>query len=89
MEAMAAARPIVATSVGGTPELLRGRGILVPPSDSLALSAAIERLLADPGHAAALGQQAQAWSRAHLRLDQMVDQHIRIYSDLLEPRCAG
>jgi glycosyltransferase involved in cell wall biosynthesis len=89
MEAMAAARPIVATHVGGTPELLCGRGILVPPSDSLALSAAIEQLLADPDHAAVLGERAQAWCRAHLRMDQMIDKHIRIYSDLLEPPCAG
>lgn len=89
MEAMAAARPIVATQVGGTPELIRGRGLLVPPSDSLALSAAIERLLADPEQAAVLGERARAWSRAHLGMDQMIDKHVRIYSDLLEPPCAG
>ena len=89
MEAMAAGRPIVATDVGGTPELLRDRGMLVPPGDPPALAAAIEQLLADPARAAALGQRARAWSRAHLRLDQMVDEHVRIYSDLLEPRCAG
>ncbi len=89
MEAMAAGRPIVATDVGGTPELLRDRGMLVPPGDPPALAAAIEQLLADPARAAALGQRARAWSRAHLRQDQMVDEHARIYSDLLEPRCAG
>jgi L-malate glycosyltransferase len=89
MEAMAAGRPIVATDVGGTPELLRDRGMLVPPGDPLALAAAIEQLLADPAYAAILGQRARAWSSAHLRMDQMVDQHIRIYSDLLEPRCVG
>ena len=89
MEAMAAGRPIVATGVGGTPELLRDRGMLVPPGDPPALAAAIEQLLADPARAAALGQRARAWSLAHLRQDQMVDEHVRIYSDLLEPRCAG
>jgi glycosyltransferase involved in cell wall biosynthesis len=89
MEAMAAGRPIVATDVGGTPELLRDRGMLVPPGDPPALAAAIEQLLANPAHAAALGQRARAWSRAHLRLDQMVDQHVRIYSELLGRQCAG
>jgi L-malate glycosyltransferase len=89
MEAMAAGRPVVATSVGGTPELLRDRGVLVPARDPAALAAAVERLLADPEYAAALGQRARDWSRSHLRMDHMVDQHIRIYSDLLEPRCAG
>jgi glycosyltransferase involved in cell wall biosynthesis len=89
MEAMAAGRPVVATSVGGTPELLRDRGMLVPPREPAAFAAAVERLLADPAYAATLGQRARDWSRAHLRMDHMVDQHIRIYSDLLEPRCAG
>lgn len=83
MEAMAAGRPIVATDVGGTPELLRGRGLLVPPGDPLALAAAIEHLLADPGHAAALGECARAWSREHLRLEDMVDRHVRLYAGLL------
>ena len=89
MEAMAAGRPVVATSVGGTPELLGDRGVLVPPQEPAALAAAIERLLADPACAATLGRRARDWSRAHLRVDHMVNQHIRIYSDLLETRCAG
>lgn len=89
MEAMAAGRPIVATDVGGTPELLRERGMLVPPGDPPALAAAIEELLADPARAATLGQRARAWSRAHLPLDRMVDQHVCIYSDLLARQCAG
>jgi L-malate glycosyltransferase len=89
MEAMAAARPIVATNVGGTPELLSGRGQLVPPSDSLALSAAIEQLLANPRQAAILGERARAWSGTHLQADRMIDEHVRIYSGLLEPPCAG
>jgi glycosyltransferase involved in cell wall biosynthesis len=79
----------VATRVGGTPELLSDRGMLVPPGNAPALAAAIEDLLADPAHAALLGKRARAWSRSHLRMDQMVDQHIRIYSDLLEPQCVG
>jgi glycosyltransferase involved in cell wall biosynthesis len=89
MEAMAAGRAIVATDVGGTPELLHGRGILVPPADPVALAAAIEALLSDPAYAARLGAQARCWSRAHLGADRMVEEHIRIYSGLLERRCAG
>ena len=89
MEAMAAGRPVVATAVGGTPELLRDRGILVPPGDPAALASAIDALLADPGRSAALGAAARRWSRAHLTADAMVDEHVRIYSDLLKLRCAG
>jgi glycosyltransferase involved in cell wall biosynthesis len=89
MEAMAAGRPVVATAVGGTPELLRGRGILVPPGDPAALAAALGPLLADPGRRASLGAAARQWSRSHLSADAMVDEHVRIYSDLLELRCAA
>jgi glycosyltransferase involved in cell wall biosynthesis len=57
-EAMAAGLPIVATTVGGIPEMV-GHGeaaLLVPPSDPAALAAAVCRLLANPRQAAAMGR---------------------------------
>jgi glycosyltransferase involved in cell wall biosynthesis len=84
MEAMAAGRPIVATSVGGTPELIAGRGLLIPEADSAALAEGITRLLADRVLAARLGETARSWSREHLSANAMVERHIRIYSKLLE-----
>lgn len=50
IEAMASGRAVVATDVGGVPDLLgRGeRGVLVPPGDSAALAGAVRELLADP-----------------------------------------
>ena len=89
MEAMAAGRAIVATDVGGTPELLNGRGVLIPPGDPVALAAAIERLLTDPAYASRLGARARCWSRVHLGADSMINEHVRIYAGLLERRCAG
>ncbi|GAA4639097.1 glycosyltransferase [Actinoallomurus vinaceus] len=83
MEAMAAGRPVVATEVGGTGELLRGRGVLVPPADPQALADGIERVLGNPAFAAELGLKARAWSEAHLSDDVMVDEHVRIYRELL------
>ena len=48
MEAMAYGIPVVATSAGGTPELVRpGTGLLVPPADPLALADAFQKLLQD------------------------------------------
>ena len=88
MEAMAAGRPVVATAVGGTPELLDGRGLLVPPGDAIALADAMERLLADRPYAMRLGARARCWSRANLSLDAMLEEHIRLYRDLLERKCA-
>jgi L-malate glycosyltransferase len=88
MEAMAAGRPVVATDVGGTGELLDGRGILVPPSDSGALADGIAHVLDDPALAARLGARARDWSLEHLHVDAMVDRHVHIYRELLESRCA-
>jgi glycosyltransferase involved in cell wall biosynthesis len=82
-EAMAAGRPVVATDVGGTAELLTGRGVLVPPGDAHALAAAIAGLLADPGRAAELGAAARRWAAAHLRADVMVDAYRERYEGLL------
>jgi glycosyltransferase involved in cell wall biosynthesis len=61
LEYMSAGRPIVATAVGGTPELIQHEktGLLVPAGDAPALAAAIARLLADRGMAARLGAAAR------------------------------
>jgi glycosyltransferase involved in cell wall biosynthesis len=89
MEAMAAGRPVVATSVGGTPELLAGRGLLVPAADSASLAESIGRVLSDHSLAARLADAARNWSSEHLGASAMVDRHIQIYSGLLERRCVA
>ncbi|HSM50350.1 MAG TPA: glycosyltransferase family 4 protein, partial [Thermoanaerobaculia bacterium] len=61
LEAMAAGAPVVASTVGGVPEMVEdGReALLVPPGDPAATAAAVERLLDDPGRAARLGRAAR------------------------------
>jgi glycosyltransferase involved in cell wall biosynthesis len=61
LEAMAAARPVVASAVGGIPEWLEhGRtGLLVRPGDPVELAAAVVRVLDDPVGAAAMGAEAR------------------------------
>lgn len=61
VEAMACGLPVIACAVGGITEVLEeGRaGILIPPGDPEAISAAIERLAADPQHAGDLGRRAR------------------------------
>lgn len=58
LEAMAAGRPSVATSVGDVPKILRGgeAGVLVPPSDSASLAMGLKRLLEDKALSAAFGR---------------------------------
>lgn len=76
MEAMSLGKPIIATAVGGVPEMVRDGidGLVVPPEDSAALAAAIERLAADPALRQRLGRSAQQRFEADLRIDIFGDQ---------------
>ena len=85
LEAMAAAAPIVATSVGGTPELVRDGldASLVPPDDDGALADAIVTLLADRPRARSLGASARRRARSRFTLDATVRDTIALYGELL------
>ncbi|PYV69221.1 MAG: hypothetical protein DMG97_22430, partial [Acidobacteria bacterium] len=85
LESMAAGVPIIANRVGGNPELITERnGILVPPDDDEALSAAIEALLCDKALRVELGQNARQFAQANFTLEQMRNGYERLYADLLE-----
>jgi len=81
MEAMAAARPVVATDVGGNGEVLdRGRlGVLVPAEDPGALAAALRALLDDPARARAFGSAAQTFVASRWGARAMVSQLEQFY----------
>jgi len=85
LEYMAAGRPIVATAVGGNPELIEHgiHGLLVPPGDPEAMAAAIRRLLADSFYAIGLGIAAR--KRAVLRYSR--EAMVRRYEDLYQRLC--
>jgi len=74
IEAMAAGKTIVATAVGGTPELIEdGRtGLLVPPKTPEALAEALRRVLDDPALAETLATGAREKANRRHRLDHMV-----------------
>lgn len=61
LEWMAAGRPVVASRVGGLPDLVEDgvTGVLVPPGDAPALAAALKSLLDDPDRAEAMGRKAR------------------------------
>ena len=88
IEAMAAARPVVASRVGGVPEVLRDGidGLLVPPGDPHALAQAILRLARDPDLAARLGAAGRARACSEFGIDGLVEATMRIYDELLEAR---
>lgn len=84
-EAFAAGVPVVATAVGGIPEIAgRGEATLVPPHDPQALADAITALLGDPARAAAQVERA----RLTLRLDYAADRWLLAYESLYR-RLAG
>jgi glycosyltransferase involved in cell wall biosynthesis len=83
LEAGAIGVPVVASEVGGIPELVDdGRtGLLVPPGDAAALAGALARLVERPEEAAALGRAA--WERVRARHDPVthVEALLEVYRD--------
>jgi glycosyltransferase involved in cell wall biosynthesis len=84
LEAMASARPVVATNVGGVHEVLRDgeTGLLVPPGDPAALAAALQRLVSDRALATRLGAAGRARVEAAFTIEQMVRRIEHLYSEL-------
>jgi len=85
LESMAAGLPVVATRVGGTPEILDDgvTGLLVPPCDAPALAGAIGRLLGDQALAKRLGEAARAQAVNRFSMHHMVRQTEDLYRALL------
>jgi glycosyltransferase involved in cell wall biosynthesis len=80
LEAMAAALPVVATKVGGTPEVLdHTSGVLVPARDPSALAAALATLTLDSARRSRLSGGARARVEASFTLDRMVRSYADIY----------
>jgi glycosyltransferase involved in cell wall biosynthesis len=89
-EAMRAGRPVVATRVGGTPELTGADGaLLVPPEDPAALAAAVAAVLDDASLAAGLGGAARQRSASLPSERDAVRSAVAIYSRLAARQPAG
>lgn len=75
-------RPVIATSVGGLPELVEDgeTGFVVPPCDSGQLAEAICRGLRDPHRLAAMGVRGRAWFNATRRWDDVARQTMAAYT---------
>jgi glycosyltransferase involved in cell wall biosynthesis len=65
LEAFAARLPVVATAVGGVPEMAGGRGLLIAPRDAPAGAAALQRLLDDPDERARHVEAGVTYAREH------------------------
>jgi glycosyltransferase involved in cell wall biosynthesis len=85
MEYMQAGLAVVATSVGGIPDLIEPgvHGLLVPPRDPPALAAALADLLAEPDRARAMGDRARKRQLAEFDIDVLVHRLEALYLELL------
>lgn len=85
-EAMYLGKPVVATSVGGIPEMIQSgeNGLLVPPQDPRALHQAIDTLLSDRPFAERLGQAGRAQIEQGFLAQRMAADYERLYHHVLE-----
>jgi glycosyltransferase involved in cell wall biosynthesis len=84
LEAQQAGKPVVATAAPGTTEAIRDgeTGLLVPPSDQVALARAIRRVIEDRGLAASLGEAGRAAVARDFRASDMIDRFAALYERL-------
>jgi L-malate glycosyltransferase len=85
LESMAIGLPVVATAVGGTPEVVEEgeTGFLVPAGDAAGLASRIVRLLQEPERARAMGERARKKIACQFSLERMGDQFLELYRTLL------
>lgn len=85
VEAMAASRPVIASAVGGIPEIVvHGEtGLLVPPGDSTALAEAINDLLSHPEKAVVFGMCGRQRALERFSIESVVKRHEELYEALV------
>ena len=88
LEAMAASRAVVASRVGGIPEIVEDgfEGFLVEPMDVDSLAERCRRLIESPDAARTMGEQARKRVERDFSSTAMADRVASVYKELLMPR---
>ena len=88
LEASACGVPVVATAVGGTPEVVvDGRtGYLVPPGDAGALAAALDKLIGNPNLRQQFGAAAREYVRAEFSFTAQAERYEALFAELCPTR---
>ena len=84
LEAMATGLPVVATRVGGVPEIVEeGRsGVMVPPEDASALGSVLDRVVTDAALRRSLGERGRAVVEARFRVETMCENRMAYFEEL-------
>lgn len=87
LEAMAAGLPMVATAIGGVPEIIEHQknGLLVPPDDAAALGQTLRTLSENDSLRARIGEAARRTFENACRIEQMLSATRAVYASLLSP----
>jgi glycosyltransferase involved in cell wall biosynthesis len=85
MEALACGLPVVATRVGGIPDIVEHdeTGLLIDKGDVEGLATSLVTLLRDPHRCARMGQEAQAFARVHLDARKTASRLVELYDELI------
>jgi glycosyltransferase involved in cell wall biosynthesis len=86
IEAMLASRPVVASSVGGIPEVVSDgeTGLLVPPDDPEALAGALRLMLGDEARRESMGTLGRSVAMEKFAVSRMVQSYESVYGELLK-----
>lgn len=78
--------PVVATNIGGNPELVKDNvtGLLVPPDDPISLADAINRILADKELSRQMSNNAYQFVVNNMTWDNVIQKYIKFYNELLD-----
>ncbi len=83
--AFAFGKPVIATAVGGIPDMVRDRetGLLIPPNDVNALRDALRQLMSDPALRVRLGEAGQKFAASELSWTSIAEKHASFYRQFI------
>jgi glycosyltransferase involved in cell wall biosynthesis len=88
IEAQSLGVPVIASNVGGIPEMIKQgqTGILVPANDPEALASAIKELLSDPQRLQAMSEAGRSWVKSRFKAEDMTARIIDVYFQALKEK---
>jgi glycosyltransferase involved in cell wall biosynthesis len=91
IEAQAEGVSVVASRVGGIPEIVKDRvtGLLVNPADPAALAGAVIELISDKDRRVQMGRSGKLWVRGKFAAGEMIDKVSSLYAELLNKKKYG